>query len=135
MTVHVHQDHFQQREKDHLWVPKAAKEGWPIISPDLKISRHIIEVEAVMTSGAAMFCMSGAHYPADEQARNFLRCLPTVLRTLSTTPRPFIAKIYQPNKDDPEDRHTVKVRVVLTLPQWERMQRDASEQAERRRKQ
>lgn len=131
--MHVHQDYFPQTEKDHLWVPKAAKEGWPIISEDLKISRHIIEVEAVMTSGGAMFCMSGAHYSAEDQARNFLRCLPTVLRTLANTARPFIAKIYQPNQDDPNDRHTTKVRVVLTLPQWERMQQEAIERGERRR--
>lgn len=126
-VVHVHQDYFDQREKDHLWVPTAAKEGWPIISTDLRISRDLLEVEAVMTSGAAMFCMAGAHHPAEKQAQNFLRCLPSVVRILDTTERPFIAKVYQPNPDDPDDRHTVKVRVVLTLEEWERRQREAAE--------
>lgn len=120
LVVRLHQDYFPQAEPDPVWVTKAAREGWVIISPDMKISRDILEVEAVMTSGAAMFCMAGGHYPAEVQARNFLRCLPSVMHVLNTTERPFIAKLYQPNRDDPADEHTLRVRVVLTLEEWER---------------
>ncbi|HKP74680.1 MAG TPA: hypothetical protein VJT67_04020 [Longimicrobiaceae bacterium] len=123
LVVHLHQDHFPQNAPDVLWVAKAAEAGWPIISPDKRISRDTLEVEAAMTSGAAMFCMSGGHHPAELQARNFLRCLPAVLRILENTSRPFIAKIYQPNPDDPADQSTVKVRVVLTLDEWEKKRR------------
>lgn len=123
LVIHLHQDYFPQQEKDRVWIARPALEGWPIISPDKRISRDIVEVDAVMESGAAMFCMSGGHYPAEIQANNFLRCLPQVLHTLETTSRPFIAKIYQPNRDDPEDRHTARVRVVLTLDEWQRRRR------------
>jgi hypothetical protein len=125
LILHLHQDYFPQQEKDHVWIAKPAAEGWPIISPDKRISRDFVEVDAVMEAGAAMFCLSGGHYPAEVQAVNFLRCLPQVLHTLESTPRPFIAKIYQPSRDDPEDQHTTRVRVVLTFDEWQRRRRSA----------
>jgi hypothetical protein len=118
--VHLHQDHFPQGAPDVEWVPEVAKRGWPIISPDLRISQHRLEVAAVMTSGAAMFCLWGGHNMGEAQALNFLRCLPSVLRILETTERPFITKVYQPNADDPTDTKTKRVEVKLRLPEWER---------------
>lgn len=120
VTVHLHKDYFHPDAPDVEWVPLVAEKGWPIISPDLKISQHRLEVAAVMTSGAAMFCVSGGHCPGPAQAHNFLRCLPTILKILETTERPFIAKVYQPNPDDPADTKTKRVQVKLTLPEWEK---------------
>jgi hypothetical protein len=120
VVVHLHQDYFPQDAPDVEWVPEVAGRGWPIISPDLKISQHRLEVAAVMTSGAAMFCLSGGHYMGEAQARNFLRCLPSILKILDTTERPFIAKVYQPNPDDPADTKTKRVEVKLRLAEWER---------------
>jgi hypothetical protein len=125
VVVHLHQDYFPQGAPDVEWVPEVAKRGWPIISPDLKISQHRLEVAAVMTSGAAMFCLSGGHHMGEAQAHNFLRCLPSVLKILKTTERPFIAKVYQPNPDDPGDTKTKRVEVKLTLPEWERRYRSS----------
>lgn|GEM_PF-1471602 len=119
LTIHLHQDHFAPDAADVDWMPVVARRGWPIISPDLRISRDWLEVSAVMTSGAAMFCLSGGERTAEQKARNFMRCLPAILRILETTARPFIAKVYQPNPDDPGDTKTRRVEVKLTLPQWE----------------
>lgn len=120
ITVHLHQDHFPQDAADVAWMPKVARRGWPIISPDIRISRDRLEVEAIMTSGAAVFCLAGGHLTGEEKARNFLRCLPQILSVLERTPRPFIAKVYQPNRDDPGDTSTRRVEVKLTLADWEK---------------
>lgn len=125
VVVHFHQDYFPQGALDVEWVPEVARRGWPIISPDLKISQHRLEVAAVMTSGAAMFCLSGGHYTGEAQAFNFLRCLPSVFRILETTERPFIARVYQPNPNDPTDTKTRRVEVKLTLSEWERRYRSS----------
>jgi hypothetical protein len=127
VIVHLHQDHFPQGAPDVEWVPEVAKRGWPIISPDLRISQHRLEVAAIMTSGAAMFCLSGGHNMGEAQALNFLRCLPSVLRVLEMTERPFIAKVYQPNADDPTDTKTKRVEVKLRLSEWERRYRSGFE--------
>jgi hypothetical protein len=79
-----------------------------------------LEVEAIMTSGAAVFCLAGGHLTGEEKARNFLRCLPQINAVLARTPRPFIAKVYQPNRDDPADTTTRRVDVKLTLAEWEK---------------
>jgi hypothetical protein len=120
ITVHLHQDHFAQDAADVDWMPEVARRGWPIISPDIRISRDRLEVEAIMTSGAAVFCLAGGHLTGEEKARNFLRCLPQITSVLARTPRPFIAKVYQPNPDDPADTTTRRVDVKLTLADWER---------------
>lgn len=119
ITVHVHQDHFPHDAADVDWMPEVARRGWPILSPDIRISRDRLEVEAVMTSGAAVFCLAGGHRTAEEKARNVLRCLPQIASVLARTPRPFIARVYQPNGDDPADRATRRVEVKLTRAQWE----------------
>lgn len=123
LTIHVHQDYFPQDAPDVDWMPVVAERGWPIISPDLRIARDLLEVRAVMTSGAAMFCLSGGHASAEEKANNFIRCLPAIMRVLEAVERPFIAKVYQPNRDDPGDTRTKRVQVKLTLPEWEERQR------------
>lgn len=82
ITVHVHQDHFAQDAADVDWMPEVARRGWPIISPDIRISRDRLEVEAIMTSGAAVFCLAGGHLTGEEKARNFLRCLPQIASVL-----------------------------------------------------
>jgi hypothetical protein len=64
ITVHVHQDHFPPDAPDVVWMPEVARRGWPIISPDIRISRDQLEVDAIMTSGAAVFCLSGGTAPA-----------------------------------------------------------------------
>lgn len=118
VIVHLHEDYFHQAASDVDWVPVIAEKGWPIISSDLRIAQDQLEVAAVMTSGAAMFCLSGGNSPATAQAHNFLRCLPAILKILETTERPFIAKVYQPNPDDATDTKTRRVQVKLTYSDW-----------------
>lgn len=120
ITVHLHQEHFAQEEDDVVWMPEVARRGWPIISPDIRISRDRLEVDAIMTSGASVFCLSGGHCTSEEKARNFLRCLPQIRKVLEVTTPPFIAKVYRPNADDPGDSRTRRVEVKLTYPEWER---------------
>ena len=123
VTVHLHQDHFPQNAADVEWMPEVARRGWIIISPDIRISRDRLEVEAIMTSGAAVFCLAGGHLTGEQKARNFLRCLPQIASVLERTPRPFIAKVYQPNRDDPADTTTRRVEVKLTMAEWEKRRR------------
>ena len=120
VTLHLHQDHFPQDALDVEWLPQAAARGWIIISPDIRIGRDRLEVDAIMTSGAIVFCLSGGHCPAEEQAANFLRCLPQIERLALSVPSPFIAKVYRPSPDDPGDTRTRRVEVKLTLQEWER---------------
>jgi hypothetical protein len=120
IIVQLHQDHFPQDAADVDWMPEVARRGWPILSPDIRLSRDRLEVAAIMTSGAAVFCLAGGHLTGEEKARNVLRCLPQIALVLERTARPFIARVYQPNRDDPADATTRRVEVKLTLPQWER---------------
>jgi hypothetical protein len=73
-----------------------------------------------MTSAAAVFCLAGGQLTGEEKARNFLRCLPQITSVLERTPRPFIARVYRPNRDDPADTTTRRVEVELTLADWEK---------------
>jgi hypothetical protein len=119
ITIHLHQDHFPQDAADVDWMPEVARRGWPILSPDIRISRDRLEVEAIMTSGAAVFCLAGGHLTSEAKARNVLRCLSQIQSVLARTPPPFIARVYQPNRDDPADATTRRVEVKLTRADWE----------------
>jgi hypothetical protein len=120
ITLHIHQDHFPQNALDIHWMPAVAARGWIIISPDIRIGKNPLEVDAIMTSGASVFCLCGGHYRAEDQAANFLRCLPQITRVAEQTPAPFIAKVYRPSPDDPGDTKTRRVEVKLTLAEWQR---------------
>jgi hypothetical protein len=122
VTVHLHQDHFPQDAADVEWLPEAARRGWIIISPDIRISRDQLEVEAIMTSGAAVFCLA-ATLPGSRRRATFSVACRRSPRCWSGRPRPFIAKVYQPNRDDPADTTTRRVEVKLTLADWERRRR------------
>jgi hypothetical protein len=119
ITIHLHQDHFPQDAADVDWMPEVAPRGWPILSPDIPISRDRLEVEAIMTCGAAVFCLAGGHLTSEAKARNVLRCLSQIQSVLARTPPPFIARVYQPNRDDPTDATTRRVEVKLTRADWE----------------
>lgn len=119
VTLHLHQEHFAQAAEDTEWMPSVAARGWIIVSPDIRISRARLGVEAIMTSGARVFCLSGGHCTAAEQAANFLRCLSQIRQVVLRTP-PFIAKVYLPNADDRTDRKTRRVEVKLTRAEWDR---------------
>lgn len=98
IAVQLHQDHFPQDAADVDWMPEVARRG----------------------PGAAVFCLAGGHLTGEEKAHNFLRCLPQILSILDRTPPLFIAKVYQPNRDDPADATTRSVDVKLTLADWEK---------------
>jgi hypothetical protein len=119
VTLDVHQDHFPQDALDVVWMPDVASRGWIILSPDIRIARDRLEVHAIMTSGASVFCLSGA----GTARRRTRRRTSSAARVVERTPPPFIAKVYRPNPDDPSDTRTRRVDVKLTRPEWEARRR------------
>jgi len=92
-----------------------------ILTNDQKIMRRVLERNALMSAGAAVFVLVGGDAPALELADNFINTLARVEAVLATEPRPFIAKVYRPTpKSRLAEGRSGSIEVKLSAADWSR---------------
>jgi PIN like domain len=124
VTVHVHADHFRPDAPDTEWLPEAARRGWVVLSPDRHIMRNVLELDAVMLSGAVLLVLVGGSLRAADLARNFVNTLPRIEDFLASHPAPLVAKVYRPSPpSDIERGRPGSVKLAISRAEWERRRR------------
>lgn len=53
--VEVHDDHFDQDAEDAIWLPEVGGRGWLVLTKDIRIRRHPLELSALMNAGVGAF--------------------------------------------------------------------------------
>ncbi len=48
--VEVHDDHFAQDAEDAVWLPAVGAQGWIVLTKDIRIRRHPLELSALMST-------------------------------------------------------------------------------------
>lgn len=97
--VHVerHTDHFADDTKDEEWLSLIGKRGWYVLTHDRRIRHTPNEIAAVEKFEIGLFVIVGKA-PFPELAYNFVLTLPNIIKFIENNPRPFIAKVYRPDK-------------------------------------
>jgi hypothetical protein len=83
----------EQDTPDEVWLARAGKEGWVVLTKDKLIRKRPIEREALLSSGVRAFVFSGGNLSGVEMAESIVRALPRMARIIASTPAPFIARI------------------------------------------
>ncbi len=85
-----------QRVADVAWIALTAERGWIGFHKDDKIRRNEVERQAVVASGARMFCIPRADITADDAAARYLDNLEAICAATAED-GPFIYSV-QPRK-------------------------------------
>ena len=89
--VRLHSDYFAHDERDEVWLPEVAREGWVILTKDKAIRRRPIERNALIASGARTFVLTSGNMRGDEMAQVLIGHLRRMERVVARTKPPFIA--------------------------------------------
>lgn len=121
-----HDDHFAPGTDDLVWLEKAGKHDWIVLSHN-KSLRYVSaqterlfehDVRAIMLIGTAKPNPGGQRSVfTRELAENFVSSLSSILRFLRRHPRPWIAKLYRPSGPGSE-KESGQIRMWLTLQAW-----------------
>ena len=93
--VQLHDQHFNQNEKDEKWIADVAQKGWVILTKDTEHHRKDTEREAIAQSGAREFALSNASISGVEMGQIFASALPSILRYLNRHQGPFIVRVHR----------------------------------------
>jgi len=83
-----------QHIDDEVWLRRAGREGWIVLTKDDKIRRRPVEMEAFSKAGVRVFCLTRAGLKAEEQARHFVSNINRILQR-AQKPGPYIFGVYE----------------------------------------
>jgi hypothetical protein len=78
-----------QHVSDHEWIALIARHGWIGFNKDANIRRNAVERQAVLDSGARLFCVPRADLLAEDAAARFIANIAAIARA-AQSPGPFI---------------------------------------------
>jgi hypothetical protein len=90
--VEMHHYHFKDDADDVDWLPVIAKRAWVILTKD---QYNWLERQAIRNANGRAFLLVQGSLSGDEQVSIICKAVPHMLRVLSGTPAPFIAKIHK----------------------------------------
>jgi len=93
--LQVHSDHFADDERDDVWLPEVARQGWAILTKDKKIRRRPIEKQALIRARARTFVLSSGNMRGQEMADVLVRHLRRMERIVHGTDPPFVAVVHR----------------------------------------
>jgi len=97
INVERHADHFADNAKDEEWLTVIGKRGWYALTHDRRIRYKPNEIVSVKIFSVELFIIVGKA-PFSELAQNFVLTHSQIRRFIDKNTRPFIAKIFRPDK-------------------------------------
>jgi hypothetical protein len=91
--VTAHDQVFEQLERDPWIFYWAGRNGYVMITADLKFKRLFTHQAAVVLGNTAIFSFTGSTYNSDVRGSAFIKAKSRIFRMLRKQPRPFIATI------------------------------------------
>lgn len=93
LNVERHDDHFDSKTLDPIWITACGESGWVIVSSDKAIKRNELEKAAILNAGVAAFFFTSANITSAEQIEAFRKAGRRIGNVIRDTRRPFIARI------------------------------------------
>lgn len=94
VTLETHSTWFRHDTPDVKWLEVVGEKKWVILKRDKKIGERIVELNALIYSGARSFVLAQGSLPDAENAQIVIKALPAILKILDEHKHAFIAKIY-----------------------------------------
>jgi hypothetical protein len=91
--MHYHQQLFDNKEEDDVWLPKVGQWGWTVIGHDSQHHAKESEISAIKQYNIGCFYMWGAEAKRWEKMQCFAKAYVKIVKAERTTPRPFIYRI------------------------------------------
>ena len=95
LTVITHDTHFDAKTKDEVWLQRAGKEGWFVITADEHIRHNESEWRALADHDVGCFILVGAgELKRWDTARMIARNWERIEDISQNRPRPFLCSLY-----------------------------------------
>jgi len=94
-NVRVHDEVFEPGTPDTVWLHRAGKEGWVVLTKDSKIRYRRSETEALFAAKVRAFVLVSSNLPGPKIANVFVAALPGIKRLCKKQQPPFIAHVYR----------------------------------------
>jgi hypothetical protein len=91
--IEIHDDYFNQTEDDPVWLLSCGKEGWIVVTPDVRIKNEPKSLEAILAGETRVFLLSTSSIKSEIWAEALIGCRAKLLRLIKKTPGPFISRI------------------------------------------
>lgn len=86
-VVHAHDELFAQDVDDEVWLRTAGERRWIVLTRDDQIRYRPAEQQALLESGAAVFCLHPSKgMTADEWAEALATAMPRIIRIFRARP-------------------------------------------------
>ncbi|MBW3623559.1 MAG: hypothetical protein KY468_09145 [Armatimonadetes bacterium] len=93
--IERHMDHFVHDEDDPVWLSEVGKKGWYVLTRDEDIRYDQIEKEALKRAGVGFFVVVSKNLSGRQMSNIIVNMLPTLEELATSTPRPFIIRVYR----------------------------------------
>ncbi len=97
-NVKVHDECFSRGTEDRVWLGKAGRNGWVVLTKDSKIRYRRNEMQALLSSHTRSFVLVSSNLPGTEMAKIFVKALPAMKKLCEVQPAPFIAHVWRDGK-------------------------------------
>ena len=91
----IHLTHFEMDALDVEWLPEVGRRGWIVVTKDKRISRNLLEIEALRNAGVGAFILSSDNLTGPEIAEALVAVFPKIEEFVRANAKPFIAKFYK----------------------------------------
>lgn len=78
---------------DPVWLERAGREGWLVLTKDKLIRKRPLERQALIEARVRAFVFSGGNMSGIEMAETIVGCAAKLLRVAAKTKPPFVARI------------------------------------------
>ena len=93
VKIEAHHDHFDQAEKDDVWLSVVGRQGWIVISQDYKFHEIQSELEAFRQHEVGCFYVWGAEAAKWDTMRTFAKAYDKIVQEAARAIRPFAFKV------------------------------------------
>src|SRR5258708_39547558 len=89
LKIEVHHDHFEQDASDTHWIPEVGKRKWCILTKDREITKHYLEVAALLKAGVPSFVLRSGGTTGEEKVASLLAAMQQMIELCRRIPAPF----------------------------------------------
>src|SRR5262245_48588397 len=75
-TVHVHDDFFDKKTDDDVWLADVGSRGWIVLSKDARIRHNVLLRNALLAAEVAAFLLGRGNATGPQMATAFITALP-----------------------------------------------------------
>jgi hypothetical protein len=101
LEVELHRNHFRRGERDEVWIPKVAANGWIAVTGDIKTRFTVTQKRAIIESNAQMIHVRhGKNATHAKLATNFVNSLDKIRDFLEKHELPCLGVLMRPSSID-----------------------------------